>query len=253
MFDTFTIVCCSIILFAFLIAWAYISNTDDDVLPEKRRWIEQLPSLISTLGVLGTFLGITKGLLSFDTTDLDNSIPKLLDGMKTAFFTSLVGMIGSLILNRIVSHKFDISKQPSDTDKAANNIVNAINANKTLLSQMNQKLNSLPTTIKDGNKDMVSQLVRDNTVKAIHDDLQQIKDDVEIIKGKQEEIEGVLNNIKSACEEDSAERPRIRAVVMTATESISSMDNNISEVKDKIDKIAETTDDIKENQEDSEE
>lgn len=253
MFDTFTIVCCSIILFAFLIAWAYISNTEDNVLPEKRRWIEQLPSLISTLGVLGTFLGITKGLLSFDTTDLDNSIPKLLDGMKTAFFTSLVGMIGSLILNRIVSHKFDISKQPSDTDKAASNIINAINANNTLLSKMNQELSSLPTTIKDGNKDMVSQLVKDNTVKAIHDDLQQIKDDVEIIKGKQEEIEGVLNNIKSACEEDSAERPRIRAVVMTATESISSMDNSISDVKDKIDKIAETTDDIKENQEDSEE
>ena len=70
---------------------------------------------------------------------------------------------------------------------------------------------------------------------------------------KQEELEDVLDSIKSACEEDSAERPRIRAVVMTATESISSMDNNISEVKDKIDKIAETTDDIKEKQEDSEE
>lgn len=253
MLDTFTIICCTIILLAFIAAYAYINSTADNTLPKKRQWIEQLPSFISTLGVLGTFAGITKGLMNFDTGDLDHSIPLLLDGMKTAFFTSLLGMIGSLVLNRKVSHKFDISKQPSDTEVAADKIVSAIESNHKMFWQMSQRLNSLPDYIKEGNEDMVGKLVSDDTVKAIHNDLQQIKDDVEIIKGKQEEIEGVLNNIKSVCEEDSAERPRIRAVVMTATESISSMDNNISEVKDKIDKIAETTDDIKENQEDSEE
>lgn len=50
----------------------------------------------ASLGVLGTFVGITFGLLFFDTYDLEKSVPALLDGMKSAFFTSIVGMISSL-------------------------------------------------------------------------------------------------------------------------------------------------------------
>ena len=73
----------------------------------NRRWIESLPSMISTLGVLGTFGGITLGLLFFDTNNLNVSIPLLLSGLKTAFFTSLAGMIGSLLLNRKVASLYD--------------------------------------------------------------------------------------------------------------------------------------------------
>ncbi len=69
--------------------------------------VEFFPSLVSTLGVLGTFWGITKGLMAFDTTDLDRSIPDLLDGLKTAFFTSLAGMVGSMILSAFISRKQD--------------------------------------------------------------------------------------------------------------------------------------------------
>ena len=57
--------------------------------------------------MLGTFFGITMGLIAFDSGDLDKSIPGLLDGLKTAFFTSLAGMIGSMILSAIIGHKQD--------------------------------------------------------------------------------------------------------------------------------------------------
>lgn len=40
---------------------------------------------------MNIFFGIFTGLLEFDTAKLDESIPKLLDGMKIAFATSLVG------------------------------------------------------------------------------------------------------------------------------------------------------------------
>ena len=50
----------------------------------------------ASLGVLGTFFGITCGLFSFDTSGLETSVPALLDGMKSAFLTSILGMIGSL-------------------------------------------------------------------------------------------------------------------------------------------------------------
>ncbi len=70
----------------------------------QRRTIESLPSVLSTLGVLGTFIGITAGLVKFDTGDLDSSIPLLLSGLQTAFFTSLAGMLGSLLLRHFVTN-----------------------------------------------------------------------------------------------------------------------------------------------------
>ncbi len=49
-------------------------------------------SLIMSIGILGTFAGIFVGLLGFNTHDLLSSVPMLLDGLKTAFYTSIVGM-----------------------------------------------------------------------------------------------------------------------------------------------------------------
>ncbi|SCX52274.1 hypothetical protein [Nitrosospira sp. Nsp1] len=55
-------------------------------------FVEYAPSLMTSLGILGTFLGIVIGLLLFDPTDIDKSIESLLGGLKTAFITSLIGM-----------------------------------------------------------------------------------------------------------------------------------------------------------------
>lgn len=97
----------------------------------KKRWIEFLPSLISTLGVLGTFGGITLGLALFDTDHLDVSIPKLLYGLKTAFLTSLAGMIGSMILSRKVSCLYDKEdKGVSDANQAAAVIARSVESMK---------------------------------------------------------------------------------------------------------------------------
>ncbi len=49
-------------------------------------------SLIMSIGILGTFAGIFVGLLGFDTNNILDSVPTLLDGLKTAFYTSIVGM-----------------------------------------------------------------------------------------------------------------------------------------------------------------
>lgn len=96
-------------------------------LVSKRRWIEQIPSILSTLGVLGTFGGITIGLYFFDTADLDESIPLLLSGLKTAFFTSIAGMLSSLYLSRLVSRLYDkTDKGVSDINVAAGLITKAV-------------------------------------------------------------------------------------------------------------------------------
>ena len=121
-------ICISIILLAAFGAYHYInSQKEKDNLLKKRAWIETLPNVISTLGVLGTFFGISLGLYYFDTKDLGTSIPQLLAGLKTAFGTSLAGMIGSLILTKKVNNIYEeITGGTSDINQAANLICKAV-------------------------------------------------------------------------------------------------------------------------------
>lgn len=122
----------SIIILLAIVVYVLINKqADNNQLANKKRWIEFLPSLISTLGVLGTFGGITLGLALFDTDHLDVSIPKLLYGLKTAFLTSLAGMIGSMILSRKVSCLYDKEdKGVSDANQAAAVIARSVESMK---------------------------------------------------------------------------------------------------------------------------
>lgn len=66
----------------------------------NHRLLNSGSGLLVGLGLLGTFLGLTIGVMDFDsgsTEAIQNSINELLNGMGTAFATSLVGMACSLI------------------------------------------------------------------------------------------------------------------------------------------------------------
>jgi len=60
---------------------------------------KDLKSQIVSIGVLGTFVGIFIGLQNFDPSDIINSVNDILVGLKTAFFTSIVGMSVATILS----------------------------------------------------------------------------------------------------------------------------------------------------------
>ena len=57
--------------------------------------------LLTTLGVLGTFVGIALGLLDFDVRNIDESVPQLLAGLKVAFLTSILGLTTSIVLKAV--------------------------------------------------------------------------------------------------------------------------------------------------------
>lgn len=64
------------------------------------RLLDTAAGTLVGLGLLGTFLGLTLGIQGFDsssTQNIQNSIQSLLSGMGTAFITSLVGMLLSMI------------------------------------------------------------------------------------------------------------------------------------------------------------
>ena len=54
--------------------------------------VELGPTILTTLGIFGTFLGVAIGLAHFDTTNVQGSVPALLSGLKTAFWASVFGV-----------------------------------------------------------------------------------------------------------------------------------------------------------------
>lgn len=83
---------------------------------------DSIPTVFTTLGVLGTFVGIYFGLRKFDVNDITSSIPTLLDGLKTAFTTSIWGISLSLLFGKtsqIVLRAVEMKVPPKPTDELA--------------------------------------------------------------------------------------------------------------------------------------
>jgi len=59
---------------------------------------EVAPAILTSIGIFGTFLGVALGLWQFDTADIQGSVPKLMEGLKTAFWTSIAGLFAALTL-----------------------------------------------------------------------------------------------------------------------------------------------------------
>jgi len=84
---------------------------------------KDLKAQIVSIGVLGTFVGIFIGLQNFDPSSMKNSVYHILEGLKTAFATSILGM-GSAIFLTIYQK---IRDQISDDNKSEEEIMIEIN------------------------------------------------------------------------------------------------------------------------------
>lgn len=107
------------------------------------QFLEHAPAVLVSLGILGTFIGIVIGLLDFDAHDIKNSIEGLLDGLKTAFITSLVGMSLSLVLKALDAWWFAPARSKAavvpDT-VTPEHIYSAMTRQVQLLETLNQSL-----------------------------------------------------------------------------------------------------------------
>lgn len=129
--NSITTICLIVIGVVFFASFIYtLYARRNQKLLKNRRIIDSLPNIVSALGVIGTFLGITLGLVDFNPSPdkIDASIAMLLDGLKTAFFTSLAGMAGSIILRFFVTDKvFDKEEEGiSSAEQASINICKEI-------------------------------------------------------------------------------------------------------------------------------
>ena len=72
--------------------------------PGNATLAELIPNLLTSLGILGTFMGLSRGLSSLnfsDSAQLVEGIPNLLEGMRFAFGTSVAGISSSIVFNML--------------------------------------------------------------------------------------------------------------------------------------------------------
>lgn len=105
---------------------------------KKKQKVSEMSNLVVTFGILGTFLGIFLGLITFEVTDIYGSVPKLLEGLKIAFLTSIAGMIAGILIKVFPAiYGIKIEEEASD-DSAAESmikILNDINGNQIEISK----------------------------------------------------------------------------------------------------------------------
>lgn len=113
-------------------------------------------SVLVSLGIAGTFIGIFLGLWDFDTTDIQKSVPELLEGLKVAFITSILGMgmaIG-LSVNQTLKHSgFSSEDRPLAT-------IESLLRDLTVLPKQNETLIETLNSIRGENSNATNDLKR---------------------------------------------------------------------------------------------
>lgn len=117
-------------------------------------YAQYAPTLLTTIGIFGTFLGITIGLLQFDPTSMetiDASMPALLGGMKLAFLTSIFGM-GSSVVVKAWSLAVARTRAPKDSRTA--DVIGLLQAQHDALKDVRSALSG------EGDSSVVTQMAR---------------------------------------------------------------------------------------------
>lgn len=129
-----------ILFISCLVLWDGISFWD-----QKGRNHRNLKGEMTGLGILGTFIGIFLGLWHFDTAAIQESIPPLLEGLKTAFITSIVGLTCAVFLT--VAQTLAPSRYARTGDPVADKV-----------NVMIQSLDETMTGVTDGQKAMTEEM-----------------------------------------------------------------------------------------------
>ena len=155
-------------------------------------------NLLPILGVIGTFLGICLGLANFDSTEIESSVPQLLQGLKTAFWTSFIGTSWAVFLNIRYSSKDKeendeeeevslLKLQIEELQKLNSNFYNLIEKNKKDKDSLYQINKEILDGIKANNimQEQLSQI----------EDLKAIKQELILLNQKQDTRDEILNKV----------------------------------------------------------
>lgn len=203
-----------------------------------------IPSIFTTLGVLGTFVGIFFGLQKFDVNNINESIPTLLEGMKTAFLTSIIGIILSLIfrtIGQLVLRSVELKEPPKQTNELAalTEIVNVLKEDK---EETNSNLKLLNTAlIGDTDTSISTQLIKlRNQIIDNHKEQEKqnkILDKIQVSLTGNEETSLLtqLEKLRSQLNDNIKEQKEQKNILTEINKSITETNDNLSSKLNTID------------------
>lgn len=101
--------------------------------------VKKNKNLVTLIWILGTFLWIILWLINFETSNIEWSISDLLNGLKTAFITSIFGLIASLILSFLEKKEIkDETKNDSNFLIEIRDEIKKLNLNSPIKKQENK-------------------------------------------------------------------------------------------------------------------
>ncbi len=126
--------------------------------------VKNAPSILTSFGIFGTFLGIAFGLMRFDSGNIESSVPIMIDGLGVAVWSSVVGILGAISIRlrfaiaSIHNARSEESKQVTVAD--LNEAITALNENLTELRAENKADNA---SILEANRSFQREMVEVNT------------------------------------------------------------------------------------------
>ena len=130
----FLLIMLLIFISGILLPWFNKKNAFSD-------YISYIPTALTSLGILGTFTGIVIGLWSFNLEEIDVSIASLLEGLKTAFITSIFGIFLSILFRLLgyILPKTESEKRLQNTHKTIDDLYEVME-HSLVFQQNNQAL-----------------------------------------------------------------------------------------------------------------
>jgi hypothetical protein len=185
-----------------------------------------IASLTITIGIFGTFLGVFLGLYNFNTDNITESVPVLINGLKTAFLTSLAGLGANLLL-RIVPSVYGFKKE---TELKSDNIG----------EQIVESLSKLSNSIAgDGEATLVTQIqkLRATNVDGFNDSNKKFESLIE----KTESVNNNLNKLSNsiAGEGEATLVTQMQKLRTSNTDGFSLMKKSFEEFAEKV--VADNT------------
>lgn len=219
-----------------------------------------LGNIASTIGVLGTFVGISIGLWKFNPNDITSSVPLLLSGMKIAFATSIIGMAASIFMKYIALKNEDEENIDDIMELFNTMIAESRNVNNTLIENQKQTENVLNkvSEIWASHQENLTVVLKNeiaslnnNTISKQEELIGEFKKLGECFTLLNSGVNNLLTwqeNYKETIENTTKELEIVIQTIHNADESIESISKNSSLIKENNEKLSEVLKEINKTQ-----
>ena len=219
-----------------------------------------LGNIASTIGVLGTFVGISIGLWKFNPNNITSSVPLLLSGMKIAFATSIIGMAASIFMKYIALKNEDEENIDDIMELFNTMIAESRNVNNTLIENQKQTenvLNKVSEIWASHQENLTVELkseilnLNNNTISKQEELIGEFKKLGECFTLLNSGVNNLLTwqeNYKETIENTTKELETVIQTIHNADESIESISKNSSLIKENNENLSEVLKEINKTQ-----